>query len=211
VNQGEKITIHIISPFQLFAEVVTAFLNDVSGFEIWNELSPDKQLNIVLLDCTKTKQDFSEIIETQRKQYPNAKVLLLLWEWAPHQIQAALQAGASGCLDHQITLKGFIALIRQAFRGSTVLSSELQRSFLLETLKESVLPAEHELDSLSAREQEVLELICKGKSNKEVAQTLYLSVRTIENHLRRIYKKLGVKSRTEAAIISLKEGWFGLN
>ena len=62
---------------------------------------------------------------------------------------------------------------------------------------------------LTDREREVLILLAKGLSNKEVAQRLYLSVRTVEGHLANIYDKLGVHSRTEAALYAVRQGWLG--
>lgn len=61
-------------------------------------------------------------------------------------------------------------------------------------------------DALSAREKDVLQLLCQGATNKRIAQSLFISVRTVEGHLASIYAKLGVNSRTEAALIAMRHG-----
>ncbi len=71
--------------------------------------------------------------------------------------------------------------------------------------QENALP-----EPLSSREQEVLTLLAQGLSNKEIAQRLYLSVRTVEGHLVNVYGKLGVHSRTEAALYAVRQGWVTL-
>ena len=80
-----------------------------------------------------------------------------------------------------------------------------------ESLPKLVLPVEkHPYHPLTEREKEVLSLVAKGASNKQIARSIQVSVRTVEAHLRSIYSKLQVQSRTEAAIRALKEGWLVL-
>ena len=93
--------------------------------------------------------------------------------------------------------------IRQVARGEQYLSLPLALT-LLERRQTETSPAGADLSSLSEREREVLALLAEGLSNKDIASRLYLSVRTVDGHLARLYTHLGVHSRTEAALIALQ-------
>lgn len=132
-------------------------------------------------------------------------MLLLSLEWTPVQVQTVLKAGAVGCLAGEVTVEELGSAIRQAARGEIALSSDLQRA-LIKSLARGQPSPRAPFESLSPREQEVLTLVCQGLSNKQIAQRLYLSVRTVENHLASVYNKLGVHTRTEAAVLALEQG-----
>lgn len=135
-------------------------------------------------------------------------MLCLAPAWSSDQALAALQAGVVGCLSMHITPDELAVALRQAARGKMTLSSDLARDLIAHLAQGQPLPAVP-YESLTPREQEVLALVCHGLSNKEIAQRLYLSVRTVENHLANIYGKLGVRSRTEAAVLAVQRGWMG--
>ncbi|MFH1908873.1 MAG: response regulator transcription factor [Chloroflexota bacterium] len=99
--------------------------------------------------------------------------------------------------------------IRQVARGEQYLSPSLAIAVLQKRRAKSSLTESQKsvIESLTDREREILELLAQGLSNKQIAQRLYLSVRTVENHLRRVYQKLGVISRTEAAVLAMQQGW----
>jgi DNA-binding NarL/FixJ family response regulator len=96
--------------------------------------------------------------------------------------------------------------VRQIARGDVVLAPHLTRA-LVSRLAGERPSAKSSSSLLSAREHEILHLVTQGLSNKEIGQRLFLSVRTVENHLASTYAKLGVRSRTEAAVMAMQQGW----
>lgn len=165
-------------------------------------------LDIVLL-LLPQPTDFVLITDFCR-QHPGLRVLLLSLDWTIPQVQAALQAGVIGCLSAEMGADELGNALRQAARGEIALSRELQKRLIM-MLAEERQNNNLSFEDLSLREREVLILICEGLSNKQIAQRLYLSVRTVENHLANIYTKLEVESRTEAAVFALQRGWIPTN
>jgi DNA-binding NarL/FixJ family response regulator len=109
-----------------------------------------------------------------------------------------------------ISSRDLISSIYTIYKGDSVLHPTVA-SKIIKRLKKSskgqdIPPSE----SLTDREMDVLKLAAQGKGNKEIASELSLSIRTIESHIRHIFDKLGVNSRTEAVIIAIKKGWVGL-
>ena len=107
--------------------------------------------------------------------------------------RAALRAGATDVLQGQLTPAQVVRAVSVAAKGEVVVPPELLTSFL-----EEETPASAHLAELSLRQLEVLELVSEELSNHEIAQRLFLAESTIKQHLRRAYKALGVRSRTEA-------------
>jgi DNA-binding NarL/FixJ family response regulator len=104
-----------------------------------------------------------------------------------------------------------IKAIRAVHAGESVLHPAIARR----VIDRFVLPAERRpepdaLDDLTQREMDVLRLAAKGMSNREIAQALVISVRTVQTHLNNIFNKVGVGSRTEAVIHALRKGWITL-
>ncbi|MBI4788893.1 MAG: response regulator transcription factor [Chloroflexi bacterium] len=113
--------------------------------------------------------------------------------------RAWLAAGATGIVLETSPIEGLLDAIRQVARGESFLPRDYARQvFSSIPIPES--SPEPPTDPLTPREREVLRLLAQGLSNKDIAQKLYLSVRTVEGHLANIYGKLQVKSRTEAAV-----------
>ena len=140
------------------------------------------------------------------RRCPHVPVLALAPSWTSEQALAGLDAGLSGCLSLDASPEELATAVRQVARGDVVLAPELTRA-LVSRLAHGPTQAARHTPSLSSREREVLELVTQGLSNKEIGQRLFLSLRTVENHLAATYSKLGVRSRTEAAVVAIQHGW----
>lgn len=186
---------------------MAALLARLPGFTNFGEADGVPDLTLTISLDHRVLRNLSMSIS----ENPHSRVLLLSSRWTPEAAIYALQAGAAGILTTDLSPGDLAAALRQASRDEIVLSPQIQRAIALEMVSSSAPTSATHFESLSEREQEVLILICQGLSNKQIAQKLYLSVRTVENHLRRSYQKLGVSSRTEAAVLAMQEGWVELD
>jgi DNA-binding NarL/FixJ family response regulator len=123
----------------------------------------------------------------------------------------AIQAGAIGYLVKDCSTEDVVAAVRMAASGESILSPELASSMLSEVKKESRRSANGDGAVISAREEEVLQLIADGLSLPEVSAQLYISVKTVKNHLASIYAKLDARDRTQAVLRAVRMGIIRLN
>lgn len=154
--------------------------------------------------------DLKEPIQPQATQIakalPDTGLLCLVDAYDLNQILLLLQAGAAGILTRDATLPELTRALIATGRGEIVLPQNLATQALA-ALTRGSLRAQQNIATLTEREREVLMLLAKGMTNKDIAQTLFLSVRTVETHLRNIYSKLNVASRTEAVLWAVQHGF----
>lgn len=144
---------------------------------------------------------------------PEAGLLFLVTSYDLAEIVLLLQAGASGCISMEDSAGDLARAIVAAGRGEIVLPIAIASRALAALARGKVSGplgssgVEGLIEPLSEREADVLRLLAQGLTNKDIAQTLIISVRTVEAHLRGVYGKLGVRSRTEAALWAVKHGY----
>jgi DNA-binding NarL/FixJ family response regulator len=140
-----------------------------------------------------------ELVSHLRTLVPECGLLFLVESYVLEEIVSLLRTGASGIISHDTTLVDLSRGIIAAGRGEIVLPQEMATKALVALARGEVVGEEPSV-TLTEREQEVLSFLAQGYTNKDIAQALFLSVRTVEAHLRNIFGKLGVTSRTEAAL-----------
>jgi NarL family two-component system response regulator LiaR len=138
-------------------------------------------------------------IRAIRQQHPMVKILALTSFNEENLIQAALEAGAIGYLMKNISATELADAIRAAYGGKPTLAPEATQALI----RAATRPPEPGHD-LTEREREVLKLLAKGLSNAQIADYLQVSPHTIRNHVSRIFSKLNVSSRTEAATLAIQ-------
>lgn len=140
------------------------------------------------------------------KAVPDYGLLCLTDDYDLSQIVSLLQAGATGVLNRNATVPELSLALVAAGRGEIVLPPSMAARALA-ALARGEVHSQDSIETLTDREQDVLALLSKGQTNKDIAQSLFLSVRTIEAHLRNIYGKLNVTSRTEAVLWAVQHGY----
>lgn len=155
--------------------------------------------HVVLMDINLPGMSGIEATARIRRHLPDIQVIMVTVYRDHDQIFAALKAGASGYLLKRSTPEEVRQAIRDVRSGGAPMSAEIARR-VVEAFHQPAKASEAEEVKLSKRETEILELLTKGLANKEIADRLDISVETVRVHLRRVYEKLHVHSRTEAAM-----------
>ena len=158
------------------------------------ELAPD----IALVDLHLPDMDGISLIRLMSRTAPRVRTLMLSAFGDPIYVTHALAAGASGYLLKTASPEELASAVRAVAAGAAVIDRSLAPGLAAPGSTQSPL------QNLSQREQELLGLLVNGKSNKEIAKTLDLSVRTVESYASHLYVKLNVRTRTEAVLAALK-------
>jgi DNA-binding NarL/FixJ family response regulator len=168
-----------------------------TGEEALKEL-PKHKPDIVLMDIQLPNMSGIECTAKLRQLLPGARIIMVTVYEDTDRIFQALRAGARGYLLKRCTPEQLVAAVREVRAGGAPMSREIA-SKVIASFQEPVTAAA-EVEDLSTREREILELLASGKSNKELAQHLSLTEGTVRWHLSHVYDKLHVRSRTEAVL-----------
>lgn len=164
---------------------------------------PKNVPDVVLMDINLPGMNGVECVARLKKLCPDTQIVMLTVYEDTDNIFNALKAGATGYLLKRTTREELLEAIRDVYRGGSPMTTHIARKVVQSFQRmESSSPTE----ALTAREQEVLECLAKGFLYKEIADKLGISYETVRTHIRRIYEKLQVRSRTEAVAKFLKSG-----
>ncbi len=184
---------------QLMREGIRRALEDERDIEVVGEASTGAQVlplvgqkkpDVVLLDIHMPLMDGLTCLDRLAKQHPHVKVLILSVFDDPQQIEAAIQRGAAGYIVKTVNPVDLPAAIRQAVEGTV---------FHALGAPSVGVSAPAVAAGLSERELSILEAVARGLSNREIGKEAWITEQTVKFHLTNIYRKLGVKNRTEAA------------
>lgn len=164
--------------------------------------SGESDLDLILLDLNMPGRNGIETTQALRNAGVDAKIIIFTVSDEHADVVEALREGADGYLLKDMEPEEVVNQLRAAVQGKTALSPELTQ-ILTSAIKGRLEPSARSVD-LTRRERDVLELIAKGLSNKLIARQLDISEGTVKVHVKRLLHKLGLKSRTEAAIWTLE-------
>jgi len=163
-------------------------------------LNPD----VILLDLQMPRKTGLEAIEEIKQENPTAKILVLTSYSDDEKVFAAIKAGALGYLLKESSTQELIQAIRDVYHGESSLHPIIARKLIRELNRPSLLPPADE--PLTEREVEVLILVARGFPNQDIANSLFISERTVRTHVSNMLSKLHLANRTQAALYALKEG-----
>ncbi len=182
--------------------VVGEAADGAQAVELAHRLQPD----VVLMDVTMPELDGVGATREIRSALPDVRVVMLTMHADEDVLASAIRAGASGYLVKDCSTREIAEAVRMAASGETIISPNLAASMLDEVRKLDAPAQTEDQRVVTRREEEVLQLIANGCSTPEVAEQLYISHKTVKNHLASIYQKLDARDRTQAVLQAVRMG-----
>ena len=168
--------------------------------------------DVAIIDIAMPVVDGIEATRRIKELDPAIAILILTAYDDDEFVFNLLESGAAGYLLKKVRGQELIDAVRAVYNGESVLHPSIARKVVNRLLPSAAKSGKKEsTELLSSREMDIIKLVIKGQSNKDIADELSLSVRTVQGHLGRMFDKLGVSSRTEAVVRALKEGWVTLD
>ncbi|WP_411835178.1 response regulator [Peribacillus frigoritolerans] len=222
-----KTSIVIIDDHQLFREGVKRILDFESSFDVVAEgddgseamdLVETHKPDVVIMDINMPNMNGVEATKMLVSRYPETKVIILSIHDDENYVQHALKTGAQGYLLKEMDADALIDAVRVVAEGGSYLHPKVTHNLVKEYRRlaaeegadrDSVHTIEirRPLHLLTRRECEVLQLLAYGKSNRASGETLYISEKTVKNHVSNILQKMNVNDRTQAVVLAIKNGW----
>ncbi len=178
-------------------EVVGEADNGKTGVELALSLRPD----IILMDLVMPEMDGIEATKNIIESWPDAKIIIVTSFLDDEKVYPALEAGATSYMLKTSKASEIANAVRATYLGQSVLEPEVTGKMMMKMRqKQTLLPHEE----LTSREMEILLLMAEGKANQEIADELYIALKTVKTHVSNILSKLAVQDRTQAVIYAFK-------
>ncbi|AKG03888.1 MULTISPECIES: response regulator [Salimicrobium] len=215
----------LVDDHKLFREGVRRILEFEEDFEVVGEgddgtvaidLITEHQPDVVLMDINMPKRNGIETTAEVTERFPELKVIILSIHDDENYVTHALKTGAQGYLLKEMDSESLIEAIRVVSGGGSYLHPKITHNLVKEYRRLSdgtsdfaykAVEYRKPLHLLTRRECEVLQLLADGNSNKGVAESLYISEKTVKNHVSNILTKMNVNDRTQAVVTAIKNGW----
>ncbi|MBS8265768.1 DNA-binding response regulator [Mesobacillus boroniphilus] len=217
----------IIDDHQLFREGVKRILDFEPTFEVVAEgddgseaisLVDQHQPDVVIMDINMPNINGVEATAELIKKYPESKVIILSIHDDENYVTHALRTGATGYLLKEMDADALIEAVKVVAEGGSYLHPRVTHNLVKEYRRLSadengsdkyISPVEirRPLHLLTRRECEVLQLLADGKSNRGIGEALFISEKTVKNHVSNILQKMNVNDRTQAVVVAIKNGW----
>jgi len=202
VDDHEVVRLGLISLLEQNSqyEIIAQSDNAIDAIKKVETYKPD----IVLMDIRLTGMSGIEACEQINKKYPDTKVIMLTSYAEDEMLFSAIKAGASGYVLKQINAKDLINSIESVARGEASLDPAVTQRVFQEVRKAVREEEASAFSSLSQQERMVLKLVSEGKTNRDIAQNLFLGEGTVRNYVSSILSKLNVSNRAEAAAYAVE-------
>jgi DNA-binding NarL/FixJ family response regulator len=211
---AENIRVLVADDHAVVREGLRVFLELQEGIEVVGEAGDGEEAlalaehlrpDVVLMDLVMPRRDGVAAMRELRRRLPDTRVIALTSFLDDERLLPAIQAGAAGYLLKDIEPSELARAVRAAKAGEAILDPAAAAR-LVEAVAQGATPAPATRERLTRREQEVLELLARGRSNKRIAFELGISEKTVKAHVGHVLAKLGVSDRTEAAVLAVSEG-----
>ena len=214
---GDVIRVVVADDQALFRRGIQVVLSGEDGIEVVGEaedgegavsVAEDLAPDVVLMDVRMPRVGGIEATRRIRESLPSVKILVLTVSDAEDDLYDAIKAGANGYLLMEISVEEVAGAIHAVMRGQSLISPHMASKLLTEFSSLARRADERQVAPgplLTARELDVLRLVAKGFSNREVGEQLFISENTVKNHVRNILEKLHLRSRMQAVMYAVRE------
>lgn len=169
------------------------------------EASPEgERPDIILMDLMMPKMDGIETTKAVMANYPNIKIVMLTSFLEDDKVYGAIEAGAVSYVLKTVSAEELIYAITGAFKGMPVMTADVSQALTRGLRQRNAQTGDEEL---TEREKEVLLLIADGMSNKEIAEELHISIKTVKTHVSNLLMKCELEDRTQLAVLAHRKGW----
>ena len=183
-------------------EVIAEAKDGREALEFCRRLRPD----LALIDVRMPEMDGLATCRSIKQEVPATRVILVTMHENPYYLLEAFKAGASAYVLKDVTQRELLATIRRVLRGESVMDPDIVVRVLGHMAGDPSRQVNLTTIQLSPREREVLQLLARGLTNREIARTLTVSANTIKIHVEHIFVKLGVSDRTQAVVQAIELG-----
>lgn len=215
MDNSEKIKVLIVDDHQVVRQGLRTFLelqddilvvgeagDGLTAVEMIPQLHPD----VVLMDLVMPRMDGITAMQEIKALDEPVKVIALTSFTEDDKVFPAIQAGASSYLLKDVSADALVEAVRAAYRGEARLHPDIARKLMEQVAQQSGFQGEPQVESLTERENEIIQLVAQGRSNHEIAQELFISEKTVKTHVSNILGKLNLSDRTQLAIYAIKHG-----
>lgn len=178
-------------------EIVGEAKDGLEGKKMALSLQPD----IILMDLVMDNMDGIQATQEILDEWPQANILIVTSFIDDEKVYPAMQAGAKGYILKTSSASEIASAIRRTYAGESVIAPTVNEKLIANEVEAN---RHHLHDDLTTREREVLQLIAAGKSNQEIADELFITLKTVKTHVSNILSKLGVEDRTQATIYAFQ-------
>jgi two-component system response regulator DegU len=220
--------IAIIDDHQLFREGVKRILEFEKSFQVVAEgddgcealrLVEEFQPDVVIMDINMPQKNGVEATRELVAKYPDTKIIILSIHDDENYVTHALQTGAIGYLLKEMDADALIEAVKVVAEGGSYLHPKVTHNLVNEYRKLAAgvarsggaylqtMEIRRPLHLLTRRECEVLQMLADGKSNRGIGEALFISEKTVKNHVSNILQKMNVNDRTQAVVVAIKNGW----
>ncbi|BAU26546.1 LuxR family two component transcriptional regulator [Aneurinibacillus soli] len=235
----QNISILLVDDHKLFREGVKRILEMEEHFTIVGEASDGEeacemaanlQADVILMDINMPKMTGVQATQRIKERAPESRIIILSIHDDENYVYKSLRSGAAGYLLKEMDSDALIEAINAVANGESYVHPKVTGKLITEFRRLSTIEHSHEENvllsdisdlggsekesnilALTPREREVLQLMAEGKSNRVIGEELFISEKTVKNHVSSILQKLDVQDRTQAVVMSIKNGWVKLS